>query len=102
MFNAVYDISPGAGFDEVRSYAEIFQNGVMIFRCYQQIQRFVDAAGGGTRSGCIFPLFWNVRPGLISADEIRVDIYIRNDADDNVKYNHNDNEFFTCTEILGE
>jgi len=103
MFNAVYDISPGAGFDDVRSYAEVFQNGVMIHRCYQQIQRFVNVGGGGTCSGCIFPLYWDVRPELINGDEIRVDIYIRNDADDNIKINdHNDNAFFTCTEILGE
>ena len=105
MFNAVYDYSyssSGVGADQIRSYAEMFQGGIMIFRCFQQIQRFVNGSGGGTRSGCLFPLHWSVRPKLISGAEIRVDIYIRNDGNDYIKMDpNNDNAFFTCTERLG-
>ena len=106
MYNVVYDYtfnSLGTGTDQIRSYAEVFQNGVMLFRCFQQIQRFRDGGGGGTRSGCLFPLFWSVRRNVIDASEITIDIYIRNDGNDSLKMDtNNDNAIFTCTEILGE
>jgi hypothetical protein len=105
MFNVVYDYShntSGTGADQIRSYAAVYQNGIKLITSFQQIQRYVNGPGGGTRSGCLFPLHWSVRPNVINSSEITISIFIRNDGDDHISFNSsNDNALFECTEIRG-
>ena len=66
----------------MRSYAKVYQKGVLKYHCNQPIQYFVGGSGGGTRSGVIFPLQFSVKPNILNGHEITIEIYIRNNCDD--------------------
>ena len=101
FFNTPYRFPSGgaAGFDEMRSYARVYQQGILMYQSYQPIQYFVGGSGGGTRSGVIFPLQFSVKPNILKGHEITIEIYIRNDCDDPIQVERTEGTWFTCNEI---
>ena len=103
FFNTPYRFPSGgaAGFDAMRSYARVYQEGVLKYQSYQPIQYFVGAGGGGTRSGVIFPLQFSVKRNLLNSKEITIEIWVRNDCDDQLQVERTEGTWFTCNEIRG-
>ena len=103
FFNTPYRFPSGgaAGFDALRSYARVYQEGVLKYQSYQPIQYFVGGVGGGTRSGVIFPLQFSVKPSLLNSKEITIEIWVRNDCDDPLQVERTEGTWFTCNEIRG-
>ena len=85
----------------MRSYARVYQEGVLKYQSYQPIQYFVGGVGGGTRSGVIFPLQFSVKPSLLNSKEITIEIWVRNDCDDPQQVERTEGTWFTCNEIKG-
>lgn len=103
VFNTPYRFPSGAasGSDSIRSYAQVYQGGVLKYTSYQPVQYFVGIGGGGSRSGTIFPLHFSVKRQILNGTEITMHIYIRNDSDDAMQVESTDGTFFTCNEIRG-
>ena len=104
IFNLVYKFSSAVaqGDDNLRSYALIYQNDVLIHQSDQAIQYWVNASGGGGRSSNIFPYHFTVRPGIISSGLITIKMYIRNYCDEILQITDNNSAFCQCTEIKGD
>ena len=103
FFNTPYRFPSGQanGSDAARSYARIYQEGVLKYQSYQPIQYWVGHPGGGSRSGVIFPLQFSVKPRLLNSKEITIEIWIRNDCDDPMQVESTEGTWFTCNEIRG-
>ena len=103
FFNTPYRFPVGEpnGTDSIRSYANVYQQGILKYQSYQPIQYFVGYGGGGTRSGVIFPLQFSVKPDVLNGNEITIEIYIRNDSDDQMQVERTEGTWFTCNEIRG-
>ena len=106
IFNIAYRFTNSAsgGADSIRSYAQVWQNNVMLYQSYQPVQYFNNTAGGGSRSNNIFPLHWTVRQGVIGSagnGVITIKMFLRNDSDDPMQVENNDGAWFQCTEIRG-
>ena len=71
FFNTPYRFPAGnaTGFDEMRSYARVYQEGVLKYQSYQPMQYFIGGSGGGTKSGVIFPLQFSVKPNILNGRE---------------------------------
>ena len=103
FFNTPYRFPSGLanGSDAARSYAKIYQEGVLKYQSFQSIQYWVGHPGGGSRSGVIFPLQFSVKPRLLNSKEITIEIWIRNDCDDPIQVESTEGTWFTCNEIKG-
>ena len=109
FFNVPYFFPSGAavGTDKMSSYAKISQRiddspyslFEMKYQSYSATQFFVNGSGGGTRSGVIFPLQFSVKPNILRASTIIIQVYVKNDCDDPIQFERNEGCWFSSTEL---
>ena len=103
-FNCFYKFSgaPPGGSDYCRTYADIYQGGVLMYKTALNYQYwYSNLAGGGTRSGTVMPLHWTIKNRVLGSTIITVVIYFDNLTDDPMAVQDNDSAWFECTEIRG-
>jgi len=90
-YQTIYTFGGSNGDD---MFAKMYVAGGEISSTYQH---WIDAAGGGSRSGVIFPIVGRYSNSSTSAKTIRVDIY--NHTDDTLTVQSNNSTWLKITEI---
>lgn len=90
-YQTIYTVG-GSGYDTLNASLRV--NGQEISTTYQQ---WIDGAGGGSRSGAIFPIVGRYENSTTLAKTIRV--YLNNDTNDTVTVNGDNSTWLKITEI---
>jgi hypothetical protein len=94
-YQSIYSLN-GNGNDSIQAY--MYVNDYSEHRISQTYQKWVNGAGGGTRSGTIFPIMGRYSNYDTSTKMIRVDVYNNTDADP-VTINSDISTWLKITEI---
>ena len=94
-YQTMYSLE-GSAADAANAY--LYVNDGTDNRIGRTYQHWVSAAGGGTRSGVLFPVVGRYTNGTVAAKTIRVDVYNNTDSD-TITVNGNESSWLKITEI---
>jgi hypothetical protein len=94
-YQSVYSLA-GSGSDTAEAYLYVNDGTDNIIGSTNQ--RWIDASGGGTRSGVIFPIVGRYTNGTVVAKTLRVDVF-NNSIGDSLTVNGDNSTWLKITEI---